>query len=135
MTAFPFASSAFPLTSLGTILIVVFTFYFSIVVGKHRTNVKAPAVSGDPEFEKAFRIHYNTIEQLVLFIPMIWLSAMYWGDQVSGGITGLWLIGRIIYARAYQKDPSTRSIGFMITLLALLAALVGACIPLVKMLF
>jgi len=125
---------AFPLTSLGTVLIVAFTFYASMGAGKMRGKVKAPAVTGDEEFEKAFRIHYNTIEQLVLFMPVLWLSAFYWGDQISGGLAGLWVVGRIIYARAYQKDPSTRTIGFVLTLLATLIAFVGACIPLVMLL-
>ena len=127
--------TAFPLTSLGTILIVAFTFYASFGAGKLRGQVKAPAVSGDFEFEKAFRVHYNTIEQLVLFMPVLWLSAPYWGDQASGAAAGVWLVGRIIYARAYRKDPSTRSMGFLITLMATFAAFVASCIPLVMMLF
>lgn len=125
--------NAFPLTSLGTILIVAFTFYASMGAGKRRGKIKAPAVSGDFEFEKAFRVHYNTIEQLVLFLPVLWLAAPYWGDQVSGGVAGVWLVGRMIYARAYRKDPSTRSMGFLITIMATFAAFVAACIPLVMM--
>jgi glutathione S-transferase len=122
----------FPLTSLGTILVVAFTFYVSMAAGRMRGKIKAPAVTGDEEFEKAFRIHYNTIEQLVLFLPVLWLSAPYWGDQVSGGVAAVWLVGRIIYARTYQRDPSSRSMGFAITLLATVAAFIGACIPLVQ---
>jgi glutathione S-transferase len=126
---------AYPLTSLGTILIVAYTFYASMGAGSRRGEVKAPAVSGDYEFEKAFRVHYNTIEQLVLFLPVLWLAAPYWGDLVSGGVAAVWLIGRLIYGRAYKRDPSTRSVGFLITLLATFAAFVAACIPLVMMLF
>ena len=124
-----------PLTSLGTILIVAFTFYASSGAGKMRGKIQAPAVTGDPEFEKAFRIHYNTIEQLVLFLPVLWLSAPYWGDEFGGGVAAVWVVGRIIYARAYQRDPSTRTVGFVITLLALAVAFIAACIPLVMMLF
>ena len=78
--------TALPLTSLGTILMVLLTFYFSIRVGRMRGKVLAPATSGDPEFEKAFRIHYNTIEQLILFLPMLWLSVGYFGDTVGGAL-------------------------------------------------
>ena len=129
------ALTAMPLTSLGTILIVAFTFYASMGAGKMRGNVKAPATTGDIEFEKAFRIHYNTIEQLVIFVPLLWLAAPHWGDMYGGGTALVWVIGRIIYARAYRADPSDRTTGFVITLLALLAAFLGALIPLVMMLF
>jgi glutathione S-transferase len=125
--------TALPFTSLGTILIVVFIFFLSTRVGRKRGVVLAPATTGDAEFEKAFRIHYNTIEQTVMFLPLLWLSTLYWGDMVSGGIIAVWLIGRIIYMNAYQKDPTTRTAGMIITLLALAAALVGSVIPLVQM--
>ena len=127
--------TALPLTSFGTILVVAFTFYASMGAGKMRGNVKAPATTGDIEFEKAFRVHYNTIEQLVIFLPLLWLSAPYWGDFFGGTTAIVWVIGRMIYARAYRTDPSNRTLGFVITLLAFLAVFLGSIIPLGMMFF
>ena len=124
--------TALPLTSLGTILMVLLTFYFSIRVGRMRGKVLAPATSGDPEFEKAFRIHYNTIEQLIMFLPMLWLSVGYYGDTVGGALALVWLIGRLIYMSTYQKDPTKRTPGVLLTLAPLAVATVGAIIPLVQ---
>ena len=122
----------YPLTVLATILIVVFTFGLSFNVGKRRGQILAPATTGDIEFEKAFRIHYNTIEHMVLFLPLMWLSVQYWGDNLTAGAAAVWLVGRALYARAYQKDPTKRTAGLLISLVALLAVLVGSVIPLVK---
>ena len=38
---------------------------------RHRYGIKAPAVTGAPEFERAFRVQQNTLEQLVWFIPAL----------------------------------------------------------------
>ena len=127
--------TALPLTSLGTILMVLLTFYFSIRVGRMRGKVLAPATSGDPEFEKAFRIHYNTIEQLIMFLPMLWLSVGYFGDTVGGALALVWLIGRLMFMSTYQKDPTKRTPGVLLTLAPLAVATVGAIIPLVQMVF
>ncbi len=116
------------LTTLVTILIILFTFYLSIGVGRMRGEVPAPATTGNIEFEKRFRAHYNTIENMVLFLPMMWLSLAQWGDVITASIGGVWLIGRIIYAHHYIKDPSTRTPGIVISLAALLAVTVGATI-------
>ena len=127
--------TAFPLTSLATIILVLFTFYLSAQVGMMRGKVLAPATSGDPEFEKAFRIHYNTIEHLVLFLPLLWLSAQFWGDVVSGCAAAVWLTGRMIYSRDYRADPTKRTMGMLITLFGLLVVLIGSITPLVMLMF
>jgi uncharacterized MAPEG superfamily protein len=117
-----------------TILIVIFTFYLSIGVGQMRGEVPAPATTGNIEFEKRFRAHYNTIEHMVMFLPMMWLSLAQWGDVITASIGGVWLIGRIIYAHHYIKDPLRRTPGLLIGLAALLAVTVGAVINVVTQL-
>ena len=73
-------------TALITVLAVLITFFFSARVGKFRgQGVPAPATTGTPEFERAFRVHYNTIEQLVLFIPLLWLATGVLGDVCGSG--------------------------------------------------
>ncbi|MBH97659.1 MAG: hypothetical protein CMM56_04310 [Rhodospirillaceae bacterium] len=107
-------------TSLVTIISLLVTLVLGVRVGMMRIKfgVEAPSLSGSPQFERAFRIHMNTIEQLVLFLPALWLSTYVLGDPIAAGIGSLWVLGRIIYANAYFKDPMKRRPGMIVTLLS-----------------
>jgi glutathione S-transferase len=99
-----------------------------------RFGVQAPSVAGPPEFERAFRIQQNTLEQLVLFLPALWLFVSF-VSSLWGGVIGLvWVAGRVLYAISYQRDPATRGPGFGIAFVSsavlLLGALVGAIVNL-----
>lgn len=110
---------AMPYTALVTVAALVLTFALSMRVGKMRQEhgVKAPAITGHPEFERANRIHQNTVEQLVLFLPLLWLALYVVGDVLAGLIGAVWVVGRIVYASAYTKDPAARQTGMLITFL------------------
>jgi len=99
--------------------------------GKH--GVHAPAVTGAPEFERAFRVQMNTLEQLVLFLPLLWLATIY--PVVSGylapGLGLIWLIGRVLYSSGYMADPAKRSLGFNIGAAAVLGLLVLSIVGIV----
>jgi uncharacterized MAPEG superfamily protein len=93
---------------------------------RHRLDVKAPAVTGPPEFERAFRVQQNTLEQIVWFIPALWLFAGY-VSALWGGIIGLvWIGGRAYYAVSYYRDPEARGPGFLIGFASAAILLVGA---------
>lgn len=126
----------YPLTSLAILLALIVFFAFGAVVGKARARwgVTAPATSGHAEFDKRHRVHMNTLEQLVLFVPVAILAAPVLGDAVTGGVGLLWSIGRIIFARAYYADPAKRGPGFMIGLLATTVLAVAAIFGAVRML-
>ena len=106
-------------TTIVTILILLQFTWFGIQVGSMRAkhDVKAPAMSGAPEFERMFRIHYNTMEQLVVFLPALWLYANMVNPLWAAGFGVVFLIARFIYQSAYLKDPSSRSMGFTLTIL------------------
>jgi glutathione S-transferase len=124
--------AAFPLTTLAIVLALFVYFGLAFQVGKARSafNVPAPASAGHPEFDKRMRVQMNTLEQLALFLPAIFLGAPVLGDLWAALIGLVWSAGRIIYARSYYRDPATRSTGFMLTILPsailLIAAIVGA---------
>ena len=100
-----------------TVLALVQYTFFGIQVGgaRQKSGVKAPATSGDQQFECVNRVHQNTLEQLVVFIPALWLYAHYVNPLWGAGMGVVYLIGRFIYSAAYTKDPSSRSLGFMLT--------------------
>jgi len=101
---------------------------FGMLVGRARVTygVKAPATSGHEVFERHFRVHYNTMELLVVFIPAIWLFALYMSPQWGAGLGAVYLVGRIVYFRSYVANPARRSVGFGMSMLPVLVMLVGA---------
>lgn len=92
---------------------------FGALVGKARMTykVEAPAVSGDPTFERYYRVHMNTLESLVLFLPSIFVFATYINAEIAAGLGVVFIIGRQLYLRSYVKDPKSRGIGYMLTFL------------------
>lgn len=123
----------YPLTLIGTLAALAVYVWASIPVGQARGKfgVKAPATAGHPEFERAFRAHQNTMEQLVLFLPLVWIVATLFGDLWGGLYALAWVVGRIAYVIGYIKDAEKRNVGFLISSLASLAALVGAVVAVV----
>lgn len=107
----------YPLTSLAVVLALLVYLVLGFLVGAARGkfNVPAPASSGHPEFDKRYRVHMNTLEQLALFLPAVFLAVPVLGDAVTAAIALVWSLGRIIYARAYFADAAKRGPGFGLT--------------------
>jgi len=118
------------LPALVTLLTVLLLFGTMWAVGHARGKygIKAPAISGNPAFERAYRVQMNTLESTVMFLPTLWLAANY-GFSGWAGVAGLiWLVGRVWYALAYLKEASNRGPGFAVGMIGWAAALVMACI-------
>ena len=116
--------------AIVTILALAQFIFFTIQVGSMRGKhgVKAPAVTGHPEFERMFRVQQNTMEQLVAFIPALWIYA-YLVNPFWGAAMGLvFIVGRFIYRASYVKDPDSRGIGFTLTFLPTAVMLVWSLI-------
>lgn len=113
-------------TAIVTLLALMQFMLFSIQVGSMRVKhgVKAPATAGHPEFERMFRVQQNTMEQLVVFVPALWIYAYLVNPLWGAGIGLLFIIGRFVYRSAYLKDPASRSNGFTIGVLAIAVLLV-----------
>lgn len=121
----------FPLTSLATILALMVYFATVINVGRARNkyDVKLPATTGNPNFERVLRVQQNTVEQLILFLPALWLFAYYVNPTWAGGLGLVWCVGRIIYALGYYQSVEKRipgfAIGSLITIILIVGALIG----------
>ncbi len=118
------------LSAIVTGLAVLQSFFFAFQVGQARQKhgIDAPAISGNPDCERAFRIHANTIEQLIVFLPGLWMFGYYVNAQVGDGIGVLFIIGRFVYRSAYLGDPKSRSAGFGIGALTMVVLVVGGMI-------
>ena len=109
-------------------LLVYLWTVMGVVRARGRSGLKAPAVTGDPDFERHFRIQQNTMEQLVLFLPSLWVFSLE-VSQLWAGIIGLiFVIGRVIYVATYARDPASRGPGFTIGFAATLVLLAGAVV-------
>lgn len=110
------------ITALTVVVISIAMYFVGRARGKYQ--IHAPAITGHPDFERAFRAHQNTLEQTVMFLPLLWLASVYSNEQYAAYLGYAWLIGRLWYVFGYIADAKKRSMGFMIGALALIALLV-----------
>jgi glutathione S-transferase len=123
------------LSAAVTVLTVFLGLYTMMLVGRMRGKhgVQAPAVSGAPEFERAFRVQMNTLEQTVLFLPVLWLATIYpiLSGYLAPGLGLLWLVGRFMYASGYMAEAAKRSSGFLIAGIASIGLLILSIIGII----
>jgi glutathione S-transferase len=127
-----------PLVAIVSLVALLVYFYMGMRVGRGRVlyNVVAPAVTGHPDFERAYRIQMNTLEWLPLFLVSLWLFAFAWNDdRIAAGIGAVWIVGRILYLTGYSKAAEARGPGFGIQALATGVLLFGALGKIVWSLF
>jgi glutathione S-transferase len=124
-------------TALVILLALLEYMVFGFLVGGARTRYKipAPATSGEPAFERTFRVHYNTLEMLVVFVPSIWLFGMYLNPRWSAIIGVFFLIGRALYAIGYIRAPEKRHVGAMLSFASLAILLFGAMFGVIRALW
>jgi glutathione S-transferase len=115
-------------TALVTLLAVLFYFFTSARVARARAayGVKVPAISGNPDFERVFRVQMNTLEWLPIFLPSLWLFAIYISDQIAAVLGLVWIAGRIVYMIGYMQAAGRRGPGFLIQAGACAVLLFGA---------
>jgi uncharacterized membrane protein YecN with MAPEG domain len=103
-------------------------FWMSLQVGRARgkSGIHPPAMTGDPQLERAIRVHYNTLEWLPIFLASLWLFAIYCNELAAAAIGIVWIIGRLVYSVGYMADPAKRSTGFLVQFLACAVLLFGA---------
>ena len=114
--------------NIVTILAILQFLVFGIKVGgaRGRYGVKAPATTGNEIFERYFRVQQNTLEQLVAFLPGLYLFGHYWNPLWVAALGVVYLIGRELYAWGYVKDPAKRGAGFGLSSMPVIILLVGS---------
>lgn len=110
-------------TALALIQFLVFN--FKVGHARSKFGVKAPAITGNDIFERHFRVHQNTLESLIVFLPGLYLFSRYWNPLWAAGLGVVYLIGREVYAAAYVKDPAKRSAGYGLSFLPVIILLAG----------
>ena len=123
--------------AIVTLLALLTYFWMSLQVpgARRKSGIAAPAMTGDPLLERTIRIHYNTLEWLPIFLPAMWIFAIYWSDLVAAGLGLLWVIGRIVYAVGYTAAPEKRAPGFLIQFIATAALVLGGLGRLIYVVF
>jgi glutathione S-transferase len=110
---------------LGLIVYVWVTLRVGTARGRFKIN--APTMTGPVEFERALRVHGNTLEQLALFVPSLMLFAAAWGDSPAAAVGIFWPVARVIYAVQYAAG-SKRGLGFGLGFIASCILLAGGLI-------
>lgn len=122
------------LVAIVTLLALAQYVVMGVRVGQARLRygIEAPATSGHPVFERHFRVHQNTLEQLVVFLPGLWLFSTFVSSRVAALLGVAFIAGRFIYERGYVSDPKERETGAIITMVAngilVVGALIGAIV-------
>lgn len=123
-------------TIFAMLLYMVMTGRVGAMRGKYK--IEAPAVSGHPAFECAYRVQMNTLEAMPLFLPSLWLATAFFSNRfpgtwwLPGALGAIWVVGRYLYMQGYIAAPSKRGAGFGISMFAQLALLILSVIGVIK---
>lgn len=104
------------------------------LVGRARGKyaIAAPAVSGHPMFERYFRVHQNSLEQLIVFIPAVGLFGAYLSPLVAAILGAIFIVARIVYAAGYIGAPERRGPGAGLSFLVQIVLVIGALYGVVR---
>jgi glutathione S-transferase len=111
-------------TALALLQFMVFG--FKVAKARGRYGIVAPAIAGNEIFERYFRVQQNTLEQLIVFLPALYVFSHYYSPLVAAALGVVYLIGREIYAITYVKDPKKRELGYLLTALPVAILIFGA---------
>jgi glutathione S-transferase len=117
-------------TALVTVLAVLFYFYTGARVpgARRKFGVPAPAIAGNPDFERVFRVQMNTLEWMPIFLPALWLCALYDGDRFAAALGLIWIGARIFYMTSYTQAADRRGPGFVLQAVVCGGLLIGAVV-------
>lgn len=123
------------LTAIVTLLAGLITLWTAILVARtrRRVNISPPAMTGAPELDCAVRVQANTLEQIVIFLPALWLAAIYFQGWIPPLLGLVWCAGRILFALTYKPaNPGKRFLGFQMTVFPTILLVILAIIGIVQ---
>ena len=129
--------NGYHMLTLITLLTVFLMFWTGarVAAGRQKYGIKAPATTGNPDFERIFRVQMNTLENVAMFVPSLWLFGLYVSGLWASVAGVVWLFGRVWYVLGYSAEASKRGPGFGIGAFALATLAVGALIGVVLQMF
>ena len=107
---------------------VYFAFAFRVANAHGKYGVRLPATAGNPDFERVFRAHYNMLEWMPIFLPLLWLTAIYLSDVAAAALGLVWVLGRIWYFVGYSVAVEKRLPGFFVQAMACLMLFIGSIV-------
>ena len=112
--------------AIVTLLLLIQYTAYTLLCGlaRGKETVVAPATSGDERFERAFRVQMNTLEQMAVTIPAMWICAYFFSPLWAAGLGVVFMVGRLVYRQAYMREPSSRGPGMVIGFLANVALVI-----------
>jgi glutathione S-transferase len=116
----------------GLSLVLYIVMLGRVGAGRAKFKVEAPATTGHDIFERHYRVQMNTLEQLIIYLPSLWIFAMYWNQMLAAGLGLVWIIGRTLYMTGYVREPKQRELGFGLSSVATVVLLIGAIAGAVK---
>ena len=120
--------------AIVTLVALIVYYGLGIAVGAARAKyqVPVPQITGNADFERVYRAHQNTLEQIVIFLPSLWLFSIFVNPNVGSILGAVWIVGRIAYAWGYYIEASKRAAGFAIASLSTIALIFGTLYQLVR---
>jgi glutathione S-transferase len=106
-------------------LLEFFVFGAAVARARARYHVAAPATTGNEMFERYYRVQQNTLEQLTMFVPGLFLFGWYLSSYVAAALGVVFILGRALYFRGYVASPEARHWGFVLSLGPTLILLIG----------
>jgi glutathione S-transferase len=115
-------------TAAVTLLAIALYFFLAtrVALARGKFKIKHPAITGDPEFERIFRIHQNTLEWLPTFLVPLWLCALYLNDAAAAVLGLIWIGGRVLYYLGYRQASEKRLPGFFVQSTVCFVLFIGA---------
>lgn len=114
------------LSAAVTILTAFVLIHAMVMVGpaRKRHNIWPPVMTGHPDVERALRAQANTNEQVVIFLPLLWVATLYFHGWIPAALGLVWCIGRVLYTIGYNQEAKKRGLGFMIAGIATIVLLI-----------
>ena len=125
---------AYYYSAIVTLLAIAMYFVLAtrVAVARGRFGVKLPTTTGNPDFERIYRAHVNTLEWMPTFLVPLWLCAIYLDDSVAAAFGVIWIFGRIAYFAGYRQAVEKRIPGFLVQAVTCLLLFLGAAVGVVS---